>query len=112
MLREAQQESKVQSSKKPDRTKNLSPVNSMDHSKTPGKIPTEKKSHLYAKGCCRREKPTPANKIPHQAVAARIFVGDVTDDVSFIITDYSDMARDHSFNHLELFWWTRTASNS
>ena len=112
MLREVQQESKVQSSKKPDRTKNLSPVNSMDHSKTPGKIPTEKKSHLYAKGCCRREKPTPANKIPHQAVAVRIFVGDVTDDVSFIIIDYSDMARDHSFNHLELFWWTRTAFNS
>ena len=103
MLRESQQESKVLRSKKLDRMKILSPVNSMDHSKTHGKIPTEKKSHLYAKGCCRKEKSEPANKIRHQAGPVRIFAGDVTDDVSVIIIDYSDMARDHSFNHLELF---------
>ena len=88
MLQEAQQESKVQSSKKPDRTKNLSHVNSSDHSKTPGKISTVKHSLRYAKDCCRREKLVQANKILHQGVAVQIFAGDVKDDVSFFVIYY------------------------
>lgn len=72
----------------------------MDHSKNPEKIPPAKNFLPEAEDCFRKENLIPASKIQLQAKEARIFAEAVEGEVSFFI-NYSDIARDHAFNHVE-----------
>lgn len=72
----------------------------MDHSKNPEKIHPAKNFLQDAEDCFRKENLKPASKILLQAKAARIFAEAVEGDISFFI-NYSDIARDHAFNHFE-----------
>ena len=72
----------------------------MDHSKNLEKILPAKNSLPDAGDCFLKENLKRASKTLLQVKAARIFAEAVEGEVSFFI-NYSDIARDHAFNHVE-----------